>query len=312
MKLLLSAAVSAAILAALYWRIDFSALAEILSRVEMLPFAVSMALIVIILVIAAARLLTIVPPATRAAVSFSEAVSLIFAASALNIVLPSKLGDLAKGVFMQRQGHCRGSLALAIVLFEKFADLIGLLAVGLIALLLLGGKTALHWSFVGVIAGALGVGVWLLAHPRPIVMMLGMVRKFGGRRIAAHAETFADAWAEMHGYFWRRGAWVGPVGLSLFLWCLHLAQIWLLAAALGLDIPTLPFAALVPVAILAGLLPLTFAGIGTRDVALVLLLAPYAEAPALAALGVLTVTRYLLPSLLGLPLLPKYLGLVRR
>jgi uncharacterized membrane protein YbhN (UPF0104 family) len=61
--------------------------------------------------------------------------------------------------------------------------------------------------------------------------------------------------------------------------------------------------AIAPLAILAGLLPLTFAGVGTRDAALVFFYAPYMSAPAAAALGLLCTLRYVLPALIGLPFL---------
>mgnify|MGYP005847060875 CR=1 FL=1 len=54
-------------------------------------------------------------------------------------------------------------------------------------------------------------------------------------------------------------------------------------------------------ALLAGLLPSAFAGIGTRDAALVLLFGPYMTAADAAALGVLCTLTYFLPALGGLP-----------
>jgi hypothetical protein len=83
-----------------------------------------------------------------------------------------------------------------------------------------------------------------------------------------------------------------------------------MAAALGVEGPALVWAAVaarVPIAILAGLVPLTFAGVGTRDAALVVLLGPLVGADVAAALGVLFLLRYLVPGLLGVPLLPRVL-----
>ena len=76
--------------------------------------------------------------------------------------------------------------------------------------------------------------------------------------------------------------------------------------ALNAFAPFLANLALAPLAILAGLLPLTFAGIGTRDAALVFLYRPYFDAPTAAALGLLCTARYILPALAGLPFAGKY------
>lgn len=69
--------------------------------------------------------------------------------------------------------------------------------------------------------------------------------------------------------------------------------------------------ALSPLAILAGLLPLTFAGVGTRDAALIAFYSPYFNAPTAAALGLLCTSRYLLPAIGGLPFLGQYLATIQ-
>ena len=70
--------------------------------------------------------------------------------------------------------------------------------------------------------------------------------------------------------------------------------------------------ALAPLAFLAGLLPLTFAGVGTRDAALIAFYQPYMNAPTAAALGLLCTSRYLLPALGGLPFLGQYLTTIKK
>ena len=64
--------------------------------------------------------------------------------------------------------------------------------------------------------------------------------------------------------------------------------------------------------IFVGLLPFTFAGIGTRDVALIFFYQPFLAAPVAAALGLFCTLRYLLPALIGLPFLGQYLATARR
>jgi glycosyltransferase 2 family protein len=80
----------------------------------------------------------------------------------------------------------------------------------------------------------------------------------------------------------------------------------MMAWALGIKGPWLPLAGTLPLVILAGLAPFTFAGIGTRDAAIVLLIGPLVGADKAAALGVLFWLRYLVPGLVGLPLIPLY------
>ena len=69
-------------------------------------------------------------------------------------------------------------------------------------------------------------------------------------------------------------------------------------------------ASLSAIALMAGQLPFTFAGLGTRDVALVVLLARYMAPESAAAMGVLIATRNLLPPLIGMPMMRPYLASV--
>ncbi len=88
---------------------------------------------------------------------------------------------------------------------------------------------------------------------------------------------------------------------SVFIWFLHLLQIWMFILALRAQTPFLANLALAPLAILAGLLPLTLAGIGTRDAALIFFYRPYLDAPTAVALGILCTMRYVLPAIGGIP-----------
>jgi uncharacterized membrane protein YbhN (UPF0104 family) len=127
--------------------------------------------------------------------------------------------------------------------------------------------------------------------------------------MADRLRALRGSWHEMHALFWR--AWpvcIMTMALSMLIWFLHLLQFWLMARALGAPLPMIVTLALVPLAILAGLLPLTLAGIGTRDAALIALLRSYMSPATGAALGVLATLRYLLPALAGLPALQRYLG----
>lgn len=73
-------------------------------------------------------------------------------------------------------------------------------------------------------------------------------------------------------------------------------------------IPFTVSASLSAVALMVGQLPFTFAGLGSRDVALVVLLARSSTPELAAAMGVLMTTWALLPPLMGLPIMRPYLS----
>ena len=83
----------------------------------------------------------------RGQLGFGEANRLILVASVLNLVLPSKMGDIAKAWFMNDRGHLEGSLALSLVVFEKACDMLSLLLWCVFGLIVLPArKTRLFWT----------------------------------------------------------------------------------------------------------------------------------------------------------------------
>jgi hypothetical protein len=228
------------------------------------------------------------------------------------MVLPSKMGDIAKAYFMKQRGHLDGTLSLSLVVFEKSCDLLSLLLWCVFGLLLYPQKDALFWIMtVSVILG-LVIGVFLLSSRKFAHLFFLVSKKFAPKKLRSKLEKLQTSWGEMHEYFWRdKGQLLKITATSIFIWFLHLLQIWFFILALKAWTPFLANLALSPLAILAGLLPLTFAGVGTRDAALILFYQPYFAAPTAAALGLLCTSRYLLPAIGGLPFLGQYLSTVR-
>jgi uncharacterized membrane protein YbhN (UPF0104 family) len=302
---LLALAVSLGGLAALHAGVGAGELRRVLAGADLAWLAAGVLALAPLTLLTAWRFVQVVP--ARRGVSLGESTRLVLAASALNLVLPSKLGDLAKAMFLQSRTDLRGPLPLAAVFFEKASDLFGLLAWCLVGLVLLPAAPALAVgarALVGLAFVALGV---VLCSRGLAARALTLVARALPDRFGGPVARLGGAWSELLAGLWGPGG-RGPVIVlaSLALWLLHLVQIWLLARSLAPRMPLLPTVALVPLAIVAGLLPLTVAGVGTRDAALVAVLAGYLPATTAAALGVLTTLRYVLPALFGLPFLGDY------
>ncbi len=302
MKRIISIVVSLGILAALYWRIDLSKVVPIFTNASAFWMVVSLGMVIPLTLLTAGRLCQLMP--SEHPLKFLESARLILLASVLNLVLPSKMGDMAKAVFMADRGHVKGSLAFALVVFEKACDMLSLLVWCAVGLLMYPRKDAFFWVMTAaILAGFAGLAL-LLGSTVFARFFFGLAEKYAPGKIGARFGTLHSAWVEMHAYFWRDKWQLTQIAAnSLLIWFLHLVQIWMFTLALRETVPFLANLALSPLAILAGLLPLTFAGVGTRDAALIFLYEPYMSAAAGAALGVLCTLRYVLPALLGLPLI---------
>lgn len=315
MKRLLSVIVSAAILGVIYWKIGPE------NRAQLLPIfrgcnpwwmALSLGMVVPLTMLTARRLQQLMPE--RGQLGFGEANKLILVAGVLNVVLPSKGGDIAKAFFMKDRSGLSGSLALSLVVFEKSCDMLSLLLWCVFGLALYPKRDALFLWMTLAVAAMLGFGLLLLGSVRFARLIFGIGTRFGPGKIRAKFARFDASWGEMHAYFWASKTRLAKLAAtSVFIWFLHLLQIWLFILALRAWAPFLANLALSPLAILAGLLPIpTFGGAGTRDGALVALYAPYFGAPTALALGLLCTARYILPALGGLPFAGDYLASLRQ
>jgi uncharacterized protein (TIRG00374 family) len=310
MKRAISILISLAILAILYWKIDFTKLLAVLKNSDPAWMIASLSLVIPLTMLSARRLQMLLPQSVR--FSFGEANRLILVASVLNMVLPSKMGDIAKAYFIRQQGVLDGSLSLSLVVFEKALDMLSLLAWCLFGLSLYRDRNATFWVAAFFVTAVFIIGILMLTSRSMANSFFGLASRLLPVRWKIRVEGVAVSWQAMQQYFRSdNGRVVRVSGTSLFLWFLHLLQIWLFIFALKASAPFLANLALAPLAILAGLIPLTFAGVGTRDAALVFFYKPYLTPAVAAALGLLCTARYLLPAIGGLPFLHRYLTAFR-
>ena len=294
------------ILALIYWQIDFNRILAVLGRLDPLYLVLGLLMFAPLIAAVSYRMQIMLPGEAR--MPFGDSMGLILAAQVLNMVLPSKMGDIAKLFFIEKRGYASRGLAFALVIFERICDVMALLFWGLIGLILLPGRDELLGGFALVIGVGLVSGGVVLASPGLARLLFVVLERILPAKFAAKVSKISDAWFQMQSYFWEHPLRTGGIVLlSLVTWFFNLSQVWLFALAIG-SVSLLTNLALAPLANLAGLLPITFAGIGTRDAAIIYFYEPYLGTDGGAALGLLTTLRYFVPALLGLPFFMKYLN----
>ena len=310
MKKLISIAVSLIILFIIYSKINFPKLIEVFQNSDRLWMVISLGMVVPLTMLTSWRLQQLTPSRTR--LGFGEANRLILTASVLNMVLPSKMGDIVKAYFIKERGHLDGSLSLSLVVFEKACDMLSLLLWCAFGLTLYPQKDWLFWVMTASVISGLIIGLLLISSREFANLLFRLISRIAPKKIRLKIAKLRHSWGEMHKYFWKDKPHLLKITLtSIIIWFGHLLQIWFFTLALKAWVPFLAHLALAPLAILAGLLPLTFAGVGTRDAALIAFYQPYLNAPTAAALGLLCTSRYLLPALGGIPFLNKYLATIK-
>lgn len=268
---LVLAGVGLAMLVGLYIWIDWQAVLVSLAHVHPWPLVGALLLFVPQLLLSAERWRGLI--ADRCWLSFRQGFRLTMVANSLNLLLPSKLGDLAKGMLIPDRPLVERVSLTGRVVLEKIGDVAALLV------WLAAGLLGVVWPVL-----AIAAGLWLG----------GLYVRYRLGRTASEVEMPTPLRLSRH-------YWVEFVGGSLVLWWLHLAQIALLLHACNVWASFEAMFARIPPAIFAGLLPISLWGLGTRDAVLVWMFSDIAPAASVAAAGLLSASRYLVPGLLGLP-----------
>ena len=297
--------ISVLILIFLYWQIDFISFIDVLMNIDIIFLFIGLLMLVPITMFTAIRLVWLSPDDNR--INYIEALQLTLAASVMNLVLPSKMGDIVKSVFMVKNSDKSIEKNLSLVIFEKISDFLSLLLWCILGLFLYQDN---NWLFVIFLTSLFLLGLLSITSYSFVKLFFGLVLLLLPSRYAKLANKLQHEWLRMVFNFQKqKKKFVFIQFFSIFLWFLHLLQLWIFILSLGSLLPFLINLAITPLAIFIGLLPLSFAGIGTRDLAFVYFYSSYLSATTAAGLGILATLRYIVPALFGIPFFIKYMKL---
>ncbi len=251
--------------------------------------------------------------------SLRESFIMYLSTQTLNLFLPSKAGDFAKALFLKRN-NVPYSIGLGLVFYEKILDVASLVFIMVLGVLWsCYSKSSFlnsipqHTFYSIMIFSAISFLAILFVFFFPYeafakskaLSVETVSNKFYHKvKSALHNLALANAEIKRIPHFRKQ-----VLFLSILVWISHLVQIYFLFISLHTALPGYvrvdQFLVCVPIAIFIGLLPVTIAGFGTRDLAFVLLF-PNFSAPAMTAVAMLVNLRYIIPALLGIPYSQRY------
>ncbi|MCA9706698.1 MAG: flippase-like domain-containing protein [Myxococcales bacterium] len=259
-KILPAVAVTALLLWLLLGRLGgYGQVAQTLAGARWELLGAALATISVHLVVAAFRWKAIVH-AMGYALPLGAALRAMFAAWPFALLTPSRAGDVIRAWSIRRL--VPPLTGAGSVLAEKLMDIQVLCVLALGASLLAG---LYLWALVT--AGLL-VSSWVafavFARAEGLALRLSVLRRFAPK-VAQLSRAFAALVAQPR-------ALATALGLSLASWSLGITLVQILLVMTGAGVEPLTTVSLWPLAIFAGMVPITLAGMGTRDAAFVYLL----------------------------------------
>jgi uncharacterized membrane protein YbhN (UPF0104 family) len=209
----------------------------------------------------------------------------------MNLLFPSKMGEMTKAFFIVKRDLAGVTDAVDIVAIEKMCDILTLCLLLIISTFIFGKYTTLN-IIINLIA-TIFIFSYLL-----IVALNSFFKGF--YKFTYYLNKIPLGAATLKKLKYEKKLMI-IVLLSLFAWFLHLTQFFFLFRTMNSLLEIGSIYTLIPIAIFAGLAPFTVAGIGTRDAALLAIFSGMETTAVLLAVGALSSLRYFIPSLLGLP-----------
>jgi uncharacterized membrane protein YbhN (UPF0104 family) len=193
----------------------------------------------------------------------------------VNCVVPAKLGDAYRCYLLKRRNSAPISRSLGTILAERLTDL----AV-LFTMMAAAGIFAFRGDLPGQATRTLLIGSALIAAAAISIVALWFGRHIVERRLP---EQIRAQFGQLHDSIFAclRAPW-RPVGISILIWCGDGLRLFLVAAALHGDVS---FSVAVFVALMSALLtilPITPAGLGVVELAIVTILKIVDVDPSLA------------------------------
>jgi uncharacterized protein (TIRG00374 family) len=228
-----------------------------------------------------------------------EAFDAIISTFPFALITPSRANDLLRALMLRGKvpiWECSGT-----VIVERLIDIQSISLVGIAGCLLIGESGWILVPFTILIAKWSGI-ILMLRHADWLVSLPII------RRVEDKVRRLLEV---IHVLQNRPQILIQIAIISIFVWITVICCVLLLLKLFGSDLPLMLVMAYWPIAIFVGLLPMTIAGLGTRDAAfafLVTLTQPSANmAPVVLATLGYSVTTLILPAFIGLPFMARHI-----
>ena len=249
---------------------------------------IAFGLSIVIVIIASAKFKTLLN-SSGYNVEISRCIKTVFETFPYNVIIPSKGGDFVKSWALR--DIIPLSHGIGIVILERIIDLQFLFFITFIGSLLIGQKKIAIISLL-IFSGIIIFLMMLYAFYKNRYLNNFKTKKI--LKIIYPLKCLLNDYKSI----------INVSAFSLAIWGITVLQVYFLYLSVGKDIPILYAFVVVPIAFVVGFIPVTVAGMGTRDLALVYFFISYVDKTSSLTVGLyLSILRYWILALIGLVVL---------
>jgi uncharacterized protein (TIRG00374 family) len=199
---------------------------------------------------------------------FAESTGIYAAGMLFSAITPGRVGDLVKIAILIKKGYSAAK-AIACNILDRLFDVATVLLAGTAGMWYFSAQFASHLRIINI------VGAALLA-----LLVLWVAKRHSVKKIATklipnrYHSVAGESWNEIAGGFGRDriGHKLLIAVCTVLFWAIYFSAIYLCGLAVGVNVSFFYVSACAAVAMLLSMLPITVAGVGTRDAVFVLLL----------------------------------------
>ena len=192
----------------------------------------------------------------------------------LGLVTPGRVGEMSKALYLKQDRDVPVSVGFANVLMDRLFDLYTIMVLGTVGLIWF--RLLPQWALALILAGTLAslllpillLSKRLASSALAVVRRLSILRRYEPR-LAAATDRFQQGLRPL-----LTPRLILPLLLTQVAYLLFFEQGQLLAQAVDLPVGIVYLAVSLSVAGVVTLLPISISGLGTRDAALIAMLAP--------------------------------------
>lgn len=288
-KFLLFLAVTLSVFYFIFRKVDYASLKEALLNADW-RYLIVAALFIIFTTVLSSKKWQSVMRAMDYDIDFMNSLKIIMATYPVSAIVPAKAGDLMKAHYLKEKIHPLKTIGAVIA--ERLID------VYILSLYSLVGAIIMKNGLILIISSSIIISI-------PLFLTIAIKTNLPPLRWRKKLENF----------FWVVNIFLNNpkrilpiVFYSIVLWLILILSAKFLFLSLGVNIPLFYIAAAFPVAIFIGLIPITLAGMGTRDSAIIYLFGLWAGPSVSLGVGLLySLFAYWILALLGLPIMKKLL-----